>query len=1469
MRQEIDEQVVLLQLESDDFNRDVETTIKNLKKLDTSLQFENAEDGLSKVEKTTKTLKNRLRNFKPLEWAKGIGDTVFKLRNLEYGLKRVASAVPGFNEMISGWQQYETLLVTVGGIVNNISHDYEDLTEANQAVAESMQLLMQYADETSFSFTTMSEGIKQFTVSGIELKEATAAAIGVTSVAGAAKVFDKYKVQSAMDAISKSIAMGYTDMLRWNQLTNTAGIVTQEFSQALIDAAVAQGTLVKYQNKSYATAKSGLAVTTKNIRATLADKWLTDEVWTTVLARYSDAASAVEKLMADDADLSAYEALMAIEAMDATEQVEKFGHVIDELGLKAYKSSQETSTLTQAIESVKDAIRTKYQQIYQNILGDAQEAVELWSSVSNTLWSIFVPALNAVNDILTQWRENGGFTDFSEGVLNFFSYLELLASKIGEAFTEVFGILNSSGLSAFTKAFRDWTENLVENERAGETFKTILKSILLYMKIMGKIMELIAPVISIILDYVSDLLELLNPAMDFISDLIDIFVTFLNGLRLNKSDLKGFADGTISFLKSAQDVLEWIIKALHSPALENIGDVINDIISFFRDNTIEEGVNKLKKFLEDLGIVDALKKVKDELTIVYNYVKSKILGLVQKVQDAFDPAASVLQNILNIAGVLAPLLATGGVIYGLTKLFRITGDIGGVLRGLERWLKWSSIRAIAEALKGLAAVIGALALNLLAFSALDSSVITKVGLFTIAFTALIGALTVATTLTAKKSALKARSFLGIGTMFIGMATVFASIAKILYAITPAKIEALPKMTNLITQTIVALGIAVVAINRLSGKEGEGGSFWTVIGVTIAFGFMMDTIRKVINKYQDVNFELFLKYKELIYVVLGVISLLTLLFTAIKTAKFYTLVKNMETTVVKEFANARRAASFVASIGGLALLVSSIALLVQVCKNTSWDDIWHAATIIGALTVFLTAIYGFGRLFSRVYQLGGKFNWRGLFKGFSYENPAQAVALPSLGRELAGMVGAMLGLLWIIKLTNDMTPADYKRGIINMALLSAVAIGLYALVGLVNNIISSSEKMYGTGGVSRSLGALVFSMISVLLIMSILPKDQVETALWAIGGMMAVMSLLAIASGLAARWGKENIGKLGWIITSMALLMAAFAFAIYELQGVPLDKIWLPLTILGVIVAIVPLMASLAALISKDATSVLGIIAIDTIILLVGGLAFVMGYLVQQLGAISESRLQKLPAVLIAIGGVFTALIAVLGLFASAMALIASIPGVGTIGSAIGIGALAVLGGVFLALGYGVEMAGKGFKHFADGLQAVQDVNLVSLGAGLGVLAAGLTALAFIPIVQLSASMLTLSGLIKLFDADKMSSIASSINTITSQISSMIHDIQNALDNTTFYIRPVLDLSGINPGYLDPSMSYYMAASAAPMPTTQRYSGAETEGYGISGSSGIINNFYGPINSNSFIKGLEQQRRDQLFSSHLTVKKIPN
>ena len=447
----VDERIVEMRFENDQFESGVNTSLKTLAKLKSGLDLSGAADGLNNLQNTA----NRFD-------ISGLSDNVDKITNrfsilgimvdqvtrrLTDGLislgDKAVSTIKNLtiDQIPVGFDKYERKIQSVQTIMNATGKSIED-------VNANLDKLNWYTDETSYSFTDMVDNIGKFTSSGVSLEEATTSMIGIANAAGYAGA-NVQDASHAMEGFSKAMGQGYMSRQNW-QWIRTAHMDTVNFKEQMIDAALASKTLVAetkkvngaMQTTYYVADQNGramkkYAVSVEDFETNLAKGWLTKDVMNKALAEYGSFTEDIYQEYLRSGDLT-------------SDIIARLGEGADNLGLKAFRASQEAKTFTDAINSVKDAVSTGWMVSFEQIFGNYEEAKKLWTAVANELWDVFASGAERRNEMLKEWHDLGGYEKTINAFSNIWQALRSIGETARETFESFFPPMTSKRLLDFT-----------------------------------------------------------------------------------------------------------------------------------------------------------------------------------------------------------------------------------------------------------------------------------------------------------------------------------------------------------------------------------------------------------------------------------------------------------------------------------------------------------------------------------------------------------------------------------------------------------------------------------------------------------------------------------------------------------------------------------------------------------------------------------------------------------------------------------------------------------------------------------------------------------------------------------------------------------------------------------------------------------------------------------------------------------
>lgn len=496
MSSTVDERIVEMRFDNKDFEKGVAQTIKSLDSLKENLKFDDAaKSSLTSLEKAVNQV-----NFEELNKAiDKVGDrfTVLGtiasrvLENIADDAYRSGKSLLKnltVDQISNGWSKYETKLGSVQTIMAALADSSEGTMEN---VTTQLEKLNWFTDETSYNFIAMVDTIGKFTSNGIRLDDSITSIMGISTAAALAGA-NASDATHAMEGFAKTMANGTMNRMNWAWI-KTAHMDTKMFKEQLLEAAASLGTLQKAENGVYKTLK-GHTVTYQDFESNLSDNWLTKEALNKALTTYGAFANKLNEISVKTG-LTATELLQSIDkyangTLDLSklskEVADNFADdggvegayaylskVLPELnsdvyavGRKAFKAAQEAKTFTDAINSVKDAVSTGWMNTFEYLFGNYEESKSMWTNLANDLYDIFMPGIEARNELLSDWHVlgegEGGYKDFIAGATGYFKGFKNIIDSVRAAIAHVFPPTTLDALKKFTLKFRSLGEKFQE-----------------------------------------------------------------------------------------------------------------------------------------------------------------------------------------------------------------------------------------------------------------------------------------------------------------------------------------------------------------------------------------------------------------------------------------------------------------------------------------------------------------------------------------------------------------------------------------------------------------------------------------------------------------------------------------------------------------------------------------------------------------------------------------------------------------------------------------------------------------------------------------------------------------------------------------------------------------------------------------------------------------------------------------------
>ncbi len=441
MSETIDSKVVEMRFDNKDFEANTRTTMSTLDKLKEKLHFPGASKGLEEIGQTAKRV-----DFSGM--SSGIQTVQMKFSALQVmgitALQNITNAAISAGKQLTdaitidpvkdGFAEYETQMNSVQTILANTQKEGTNIDQVNKALKE----LNTYADQTIYNFTEMTRNIGTFTAAGVKLDDSVSAIKGIANLA-AVSGSTSQQASTAMYQLSQALAAGKVQLMDWNSVVN-AGMGGQVFQDALIRTSEHLQTGAKQAIEAYGSFRESLTE----------GEWLTTDVLTETLNQIAGAYSKEDLIAQGYSESQAEEIVkLADTATDAATKVKTF---------------------TQLIDTLKEALGSGWTESWQIIIGDFEEAKEVWTKISDVLGGFIQKSSEARNAILKAAMGNP-YSDLAKNI-----------QKVTSATSDYKDIVDSvirgdygNGQPRFDKLTaegHDWArvQNLV-NERLGCSFR--------------------------------------------------------------------------------------------------------------------------------------------------------------------------------------------------------------------------------------------------------------------------------------------------------------------------------------------------------------------------------------------------------------------------------------------------------------------------------------------------------------------------------------------------------------------------------------------------------------------------------------------------------------------------------------------------------------------------------------------------------------------------------------------------------------------------------------------------------------------------------------------------------------------------------------------------------------------------------------------------------------------------------------
>ena len=696
----IEQKILEMRFDNKQFEDNVSESISTLDKLKSALNFDKMADSFGTVSAAAGKV-----DFSPI--SEGVEKVIVKFNALEVaavqavaniienGINKLQSVINdlSIDQVTAGWEKYEEKTTSVQTIMNATGKSIEE-------VSAQLERLNWFSDETSYGFTDMTSNVGKFTSVGIELEDAVTAMEGIATWAALAGK-NSQEASRAMYNMSQAMAIGAVKTLDWRSI-ESLNMNTNEFKQIAMETAASLGTLREFADGTFQTIDKGTNVTIKDFNSALSEGWFTSEVLMKTLEHFGGYANELSKAC-EETEISATKLHAAIEdyASGARDMdqilkdtgadaetlipwIEKLSGAEYELGRQAFLASQQSKTLTDALDATRDAISTQWMQTFEYLFGNYEEAADFFTKITEHLWNIFATSGEVRNDILEQWAEVGGGKTFREGFLNVFEGVSNIVDHIRTSLLYIFGIWRNFGDNGdgtfFSVASKEeiFTNKLVEWTKS---FNDFSKSFVKFTEdidldpitgVLSSFFETLTNVFSILFNAAKSL----KPVFEWLGGSLDYLfrkpLTYImDSLSTWSRALKDFIKENDIFGKTVEKVMNFVSKAygdikdVLSPLTDKLSPFIDQVKNLFRGSNYEQYT----------AFYQTLEKIRDKFSELTG-TGSKFREVLNKIEEKFSGLKTVIENVVRS---VSDFFSTHNLSTGLTDIWNLLKNIGNTL----------------------------------------------------------------------------------------------------------------------------------------------------------------------------------------------------------------------------------------------------------------------------------------------------------------------------------------------------------------------------------------------------------------------------------------------------------------------------------------------------------------------------------------------------------------------------------------------------------------------------------------------------------------------------------------------------------------------------------------------------------------------------------------------------------------------
>ena len=628
----IETQVVRMEFDNERFNKNIKNTVSQIDQLKEKIKFNRVNDDfkkitsasekvdLSSIQKATEKVNssfNAMRIFAITAVANLSNDIV------NYSKKMVSALT--IDPIKTGLNEYETKINAIQTIMSNTSSKGTVMSDVTKVINE----LNTYADKTIYNFAEMTRNIGTFTAAGVGLKDSASAIQGIANLA-AASGSNSQQASTAMYQLSQALAAGSVKLMDWNSVVN-AGMGGEKFQEAL-----------KQTAREHHIAVDNMITRNGSFRESLQEGWITADVLNDTLRKFTvDGAKEYAKTM---------------QASDKWTQAQADALLTEARAME--EAATKVKTFTQLIDTMKESVQSGWGQTWEILLGNFEEAKEMFSDISDVVGGV----IGVVSDARNEWLSGA----LSSGWSRFMDFSGLDESILVDAIKKINKAQEDAIISDYGKDKLLYGLNLDERISQAGSFQKTLKNGWLTADTLEKS-------IASVVEQTQNLSDVELENIGYTRERINKFLELNTAIQNGTLSLDEFV---ASFMKESgrENIVASVMNIFNG-----LGSVLKPLRTSFINVFNPYNVEALYSLTDGLRRFTETLVLNDETVTKLERTFNGVFSVVSLVTSGIKALAQYGLKVLN--GVISVLVGptSGGILS-------VTANLGDMLTAYKNWV---------------------------------------------------------------------------------------------------------------------------------------------------------------------------------------------------------------------------------------------------------------------------------------------------------------------------------------------------------------------------------------------------------------------------------------------------------------------------------------------------------------------------------------------------------------------------------------------------------------------------------------------------------------------------------------------------------------------------------------------------------------------------------------------------------------